>query len=44
MGMPHDLSYREEHPANTDSLVPVILDTNRYVLVIGILREDYFVN
>jgi hypothetical protein len=44
MGMPQDLSFQEEHPANTDSLVPAILDTNRYVLVIGILREDYYVN
>lgn len=44
MAMPHDLSHQEEHAAATDSLVPVILGTNRYVLVIGILREDYFVN
>jgi len=44
MGMPHDLSHREEHAVDTDSLVPVVLETNRYVLVIGILREDYFVN
>ena len=41
---PLDLSYREVHAVDTDSLVPVILDSNRYVLVIGIMREDYFVN
>lgn len=44
MAMPHDLSHQEVHAVDTDSLVPVILETNRYVLVIGILREDYFVN
>ena len=44
MAMPHDLSHQEEHAVDTDSLIPVILETNRYVLVIGILREDYFVN
>jgi hypothetical protein len=44
MAMPRDLSHQEVHAVDTDSLVPVILERNRYVLVIGILREDYFVN
>src|SRR3989442_15363770 len=44
MAMPHDLSYQEEHAVDTDSLVPVILEANRYMLVIGILREDCFIN
>ena len=44
MAMPQDLSHQEVHAVDTDSLVPVILGANRYVLVIGIMREDYFVN
>jgi hypothetical protein len=35
---------RDAGGIDTDSLVPVILKTNRYVLVVGVLREDYFVN
>jgi hypothetical protein len=44
MPMPREASYEEVHAVDPDSLIPVILETNRYVLVIGILREDYFVN
>lgn len=42
--MPHELSYQEVHAVDTDSLVPILLETNRYMLVIKIMREDYFVN
>ena len=41
---PDVLSYQAVHAVDTDSLVPVILESNRYVLVIGIVREGYFVN
>jgi hypothetical protein len=44
MPMPREVSHQEVHAVDSDSLVPVILETNRYMLVMGILREDYFVN
>jgi len=44
MAMPHDLSHRNERVVATDSLVPVILASHRYMLVIGVMADDYFVN
>jgi hypothetical protein len=42
--MSRDLSYDEVHAAKLDSLGSIIFARNRYMLVIGILRDDYFVN
>ena len=42
--MPWELSHQEARVVDTRALFPAILEKNRYVLVIGIMAEDYFVN
>jgi hypothetical protein len=39
-----DLSHQEARIVDTRALFPTILEENRYVLVIGIMADDYFVN
>jgi hypothetical protein len=41
---PWELSHQEARIVDTRALFPTILEKNRYVLVIGIMAEDYFVN
>jgi len=42
--MERDLSHRDVRGPDASRLAATILEKNRYVLVIGIMAEDYFVN